>query len=184
MRLKNTSKYPADEVRRLVEFGMRGVRTSRLQVHVKNCSAAYAGRAYESVPAISSARGKVTVDRLVTLRIGPETRFPCDNVGAYPDGAWRDDFPPDDLDRSMLRTRVICKAGTQRSQWQRMIRRPYGGKRAPVIVCRDWREALVMLAAHEARHIHQFQHNKPRSEVDCERFAAKALERYRRELGA
>jgi hypothetical protein len=61
------------------------------------------------------------------------------------------------------------------------VRHPYGGKRAPLIVCRDWREALVAVAAHEARHIQQYQRNKPRSEVDCERFAAKALDRYRAE---
>lgn len=179
MRLKNTSKYPDDEVRHLVEFSMSGIRTARLQVNVKNARCAYRGRAYEGVPYMSPASSKATVDRLVTIGIGPESRFPCDNISTYPDGPWRDDYPPDDLDRALLRSRVTYRGGVRKAQWQRMIRRPYGGKRSPVIVCVNWREALVAVAAHEARHIQQFQRNKPRSEVDAERFAAKALERYR-----
>jgi hypothetical protein len=40
---------------------------------------------------------------------------------------------------------------------------------------------LVHLAAHEARHVYQFDHRKRISEVDCERFAVKALKRFRQE---
>jgi hypothetical protein len=57
---------------------------------------------------------------------------------------------------------------------------PYGGKRSPLIEMQDWREAMVAVAAHEFCHIHQFQNNLPRSEVQCERAAAKRLEAYRR----
>ena len=64
----------------------------------------------------------------------------------------------------------------------------YGGRRPdevgprnrfPFFTFRDWRERLVHIAAHEARHVHQFRHGKSCSEVDCERFAAMALARYR-----
>jgi hypothetical protein len=42
-----------------------------------------------------------------------------------------------------------------------------------------WREALVGIAAHEAKHIEQYRLGQPRSEVVCEQFEARALARYR-----
>jgi hypothetical protein len=53
--------------------------------------------------------------------------------------------------------------------------------RFPFFTYADWREWLVSAAAHEAWHIHQYRHRSPRSEVDCERFAEEALNRYRSE---
>lgn len=55
----------------------------------------------------------------------------------------------------------------------------YGGKRSPIITMNDWREALVAVAAHEARHVWQFEHEAPGSEIDAERFAAARLDEYR-----
>ena len=43
----------------------------------------------------------------------------------------------------------------------------------------DWREGLVMVAAHEACHIEQFKEGLRRSDLACERFAVRMLERYR-----
>lgn len=180
MRLWNTSRYPTEEVSRLVEFGMRGIRTARLAVHVKNTSSGIAGMAYERVPYISPASKLKTVARLVTLRVGPPDTFPRDNVREFPDGPWTDGRRPEDGES--YESRIIGNGAM--IQHRRLVRRPYGGKRAPVVECRDWREGLVAIAAHEGRHIWQFQHGKRRSEVDCERFAAKALERYRRETAA
>jgi hypothetical protein len=54
--------------------------------------------------------------------------------------------------------------------------------RFPFFVLDSWQEVLVKLAAHEARHIHQYRHDLQRSEVDCEYFALEALSRYRGEL--
>jgi hypothetical protein len=51
--------------------------------------------------------------------------------------------------------------------------------RYPFFTYADWREWLVSAAAHEAWHIHQYRHGTRRSEVDCERFSEKALNRYR-----
>ena len=48
----------------------------------------------------------------------------------------------------------------------------------------DWREALVSVAAHEARHIWQYQHGKTRSEVDAEQRAGVRLGEYRALLTA
>jgi hypothetical protein len=43
-----------------------------------------------------------------------------------------------------------------------------------------WREALVAVAAHEAQHIRQYREKLKRSEVECERFEAAMIERFRR----
>jgi len=51
--------------------------------------------------------------------------------------------------------------------------------RFPFFTYADWREWLVSAAAHEAFHIHQYRHSERRSEVECERFAEQALNRYR-----
>lgn len=52
-------------------------------------------------------------------------------------------------------------------------------KTAPTYEMRDWREGIVAVAAHEARHIYQYKFNKRRSEIDAERWAVKKLEEYR-----
>jgi hypothetical protein len=51
--------------------------------------------------------------------------------------------------------------------------------RFPFFVCRDWREWLVKLAAHEAKHIEQFRNRDVCSELSCERFALERLEEFR-----
>ena len=52
-------------------------------------------------------------------------------------------------------------------------------KHTPPIEVSCWKEGLVVIAAHEAKHIEQYRDHKPRSEVVCECFAARVLERYR-----
>jgi len=51
--------------------------------------------------------------------------------------------------------------------------------RFPFFVCDDWREWLVKLAAHEAKHIEQFRARVMCSEISCERFAIERLEQWR-----
>ena len=55
----------------------------------------------------------------------------------------------------------------------------YGGVTSPIVSMADWQEALMAVAAHEARHIWQYQHNAPRSEVDAERYSAGRLALWR-----
>ena len=55
---------------------------------------------------------------------------------------------------------------------------------APEVEVACWREALVVVAAHEAKHIEQYRDGAPRSEVACECFAAAVLERYRAEASS
>jgi hypothetical protein len=52
-------------------------------------------------------------------------------------------------------------------------------KRSPPVEVACWREALVLVAAHEAKHIEQYRRGERRSEVACERFAAWVLEVFR-----
>ena len=58
-------------------------------------------------------------------------------------------------------------------------RRGVAMRRAPVVQVVDWLEELVHLAAHEARHVAQFRLGVVKSEVDAERWAAAAVERFR-----
>ena len=57
------------------------------------------------------------------------------------------------------------------------------GGRWPDVTLGDWREALVSVAAHEAKHIEQFRTGTSRSELECHHFAASVLRRDR-ELAA
>ena len=134
MVLRNTSRYPDDDVRSLVEFATADVDMRRVCVNVKNSrKSAYAGSAYLGVPEISNA--PPDSEYLVTIRLGPPELFP-----------------------------VV----------------PDRRKRAPGIEVSSWQEALVTVAAHEAKHIDQYRRGLPRSEVACERFDAAVLGRYRR----
>lgn len=75
MVIRNTSRYPTDEVRRLVKLATADLDMSRVCVNVKNRkSGAYSGRAYWSVPSISNA--PPSSEHLVTLRLGPPEAFP------------------------------------------------------------------------------------------------------------
>lgn len=50
----------------------------------------------------------------------------------------------------------------------------------PSLRIESWREEIVRLAAHEARHVHQHRHGAPRSEADAERWAQARLHDHRR----
>lgn len=52
-------------------------------------------------------------------------------------------------------------------------------KTSPEILFECWQDELFHVAAHEARHIHQFRHKLKTSELDAERFAFTAIERRR-----
>lgn len=48
-------------------------------------------------------------------------------------------------------------------------------KTSPIVTFTNWQENLCYIAAHEARHIHQYRHGLSRSELDAERWAATQL---------
>lgn len=51
--------------------------------------------------------------------------------------------------------------------------------RVPDFEVRTIEELLVAIIAHELRHSYQMDHNKPRAETDCERFAHKRVLKWR-----
>lgn len=190
MRIKNTSQYPDDEVRKLVTFAMRGIDTTGVLVKVKNSRSAYRGMAYGNVPSMSPARKMKSVDRLITIGIGSPHQFPQDNMvttirwGAKVTVGDDGTFPPapEGYDTRTWRVTAYYEGGRQfpvAMKYGEPIRHPYGGKRSPLIIVNDWREALVAVAAHEARHHYQMKHGKTTSEVDAEKHAAKVLSRFR-----
>jgi hypothetical protein len=137
MWVRNTSRYPADEVEKLVRYAADWLRGPRVCVNVKNLGpgrGSFRGRAYAGVPKISNAPRGAT--HLVTIGLGPPHSFAGE--------PWR------------------------------------GTARSPEVVIEGWREALVYVAAHEAMHVEQFVRRLRRSEIECNRFAAAALDRWRR----
>lgn len=183
MLLTNTSRYPDDEIRALVAFGMDGIDHSTLAVRVKNSRRAYRGRAYDGIPPLSPLRDDPALKRLVTLGIGAPSEFPCTN--AVTTARWLQ-LPPGIDRRSLGRGEVRrARRATSRSGYERRVVRThgYGGVRSPIVEFRDWREALVAVSAHEARHIWQYQTDARRSEVDAEHHAAARLEAFRARPG-
>lgn len=199
MLFRNSCRYPDDEVRRIVDLAAVDFDLARVAVHVKNCAAAYRGRAYSRVPRISDVPR--TAAMLVTLRVGPPERYPTNNL--VHTRRWVDE-PYDDVpDRGFVekvlgiahgtpeykawwrghRIWTVHRGGVQVNRVQRLVERtaPYGGRGSPLIEVADWREGLVALAAHEFNHIRQFQNRWPCSEVECERVAAKRLASFRAE---
>ena len=176
MKLTNTSRYPDTEVARLLEFAMAELDHARLAVHVRNSSRAYRGRAYDGIPSVSTRAHDVDVDRLVTIGIGAPKDFPCDNLQTSI--RW----VPIEPEACGPLTPVRVQRDRQGNRWlERQIvkQHGYGGRRSPVLVFADWREVLVSVAAHEARHIWQYQHHQTRSEVDAEQRAGVRLDAYR-----
>ncbi len=185
--LKNTSRYPTDEVRELIAFAVDEISLAQVAIHVKNCRYAYAGRAYNGVPGISSAAKSGTVQKLITIRIGAPDKFPVDNMcTTWKYHPWQapDVLPPAGFTPGRWGQRVRKARGGYEVRYLEPRRHPYGGQRAPLITMADWREALVAVAAHEARHIWQYQAKARRSEVDAEHFAALRLEMYRGATGS
>ncbi len=197
MWLQSTSRYPLDEVRTLVEFAMAEIDHGQLAVRVKNTRDIYRGRAYDGLPSISAAQRQPGVTRLVTLAIGAPANFPTTNEVRT--ARWRrvregeslEGVRAADLRRARPSTSATGSKGAKgkvgrapadpRGALERREMRThgYGGVTSPVVEIADWQEALVAVASHEARHIWQYQHDAPRSEVDAERYSAGRLALWR-----
>ena len=135
--IRNTSRYPDEEVSKLVRFALSEIDARGVCVNVKNSSATRRGRAYSRIPAISNAPADSRY--LITIGIGAPERFP------FEDGSY-----------TRRNGEVVKRCG---GRW-------------PVETLGDWREALVSVAAHEAKHIEQFRKGMRRSEVECHHFSA------------
>ena len=188
----STCRYPVDQVRTLVEFAMAEIDHSQLAVRVKNSRDVYRGRAYDGLPGLSTAARVPGLSRLVTIGIGAPSGFPTTNE--VRSARWRKVRVDESLAgvrASELRVspssspgKPSTSKGPRSSVAPRLERREvrthgYGGMGSPIVTMADWREALVAVAAHEARHIWQFQHEAPRSEVEAERYSAGRLALWR-----
>ena len=203
MRIINQSRFPDDEVATLIRFGFRGVYTTGVVVKVKNTRKAYRGMAYHGVPTMSPEYGKLTARQLVTIAIGPDTAFPIDNLhervktvrkievhgvdpgrgdNPYQMASQTDEAPGEGEEFGGVHfSGNRCCAQVSVIVRERM---PYGGKGSPKITLHNWREALVTVAAHEARHVWQGQRKRAgkrqaMSEVDAECHAGQRLSEYR-----
>jgi len=142
MWIRNTSRYPTNEVRELLRFAAQLSDVHDVQVNVKNCSGAYAGRAYPGIPAIARAHARANF--LVTVRIGAPERFPKTNL--VTEHRWKkttEGTTPDPTCRTRIRNGV--------QEHEITTTHPYGGQASPFLEYQDWREALIAVAAHEFR---------------------------------
>jgi hypothetical protein len=142
MWIRNTSRYPDEQVRELVGFATRYIDMDGVCVNVKNGE--LAGGAYNGVPELSNAPSAARY--LITLRVGKSD----------------DHWPLGPVNYHFKRPE---ETGPR--------------NRFPFFVCNDWREWLVKLAAHEAKHIEQFRNDTGCSEISCERFAVGVLNEFR-----
>lgn len=181
MFIKSTSKYPEQTVRNLIVFATVGVNTDGVVFNVKNSKKPYAGRAYMGVPHISPFSRDAAHKYLVVLRVGDAMWFPVTNVVTKT--KWVTITEDEYYALSCNTSKTYKKDGTVVYKRAQLVRHAYGGVHSPVMTMNNWQEALVALAAHEARHIHQFRNKLRISEVDCEKFAYKALCRYREAIG-
>src|SRR5215471_14635649 len=76
MTFKNTSRYPKEEVRRLIAFALRNIDHREVAVHVKNRRNAVSGRAYRTIPWLSPFRRNPKLRYLITVSIGAASTFP------------------------------------------------------------------------------------------------------------
>jgi hypothetical protein len=130
------------------------------------------------------------VEKLVRFAVSEiDMRRVCVNVknGQLGGGAY-DGIPEISNAPSRARYLVTLRLGSGRERWplgpvNYHFKTPHEvgpRNRFPFFVCADWKEWLVKLAAHEARHIEQFRNGLSRSEIDCERYAVAKLEAFRR----
>ncbi len=75
--------------------------------------------------------------------------------------------------------RILVRVGTKDHFPLKQAGYGWKYKTCPKYSMNTWQEAVVAVTAHEARHIYQFEHHKRHSEIDCERYALKTLERFR-----
>lgn len=163
--LKITSRYPRDELVRLIDTTIDALRTSpyRLDLHdtalhIKNTrSNFWTGHAYEVVPSMSSADPDARY--LITMGITTSPRaFPRWQQG-YGDGYGGEGFYP-------MYARDLPEKITPR------IRTIW-----PPLELLDWRMCFVFLLAHEGQHITQYREDLIRSEVECHWASYEALTR-------
>lgn len=140
------------------------------------------GRAYNYIP--DDYRSLADSERFcAVLRLDKSATYPVSNVVKIP--VWKKVPTPISIDPLHLENENRFRfLGEQLQQLAGFRSMPYGGFRSPLIVCNDWKELLVILAAHEFHHVKGWKEGTSQAEYICEVFAAKTLNEYRDEYGA
>lgn len=170
MIFKNLSSYPTDEVRALVRYGMKGVDTVGLPVTAHD----YHGHPSEGLRGLTASMRNFLTGEVYNTQV---------HIGV-------DD--PDVFPVNNIVTDDGCECGM--CEASPYVGIPYGGKWENYIETRNWREAFVRTAAHEAYHVknHKEGHVSFESilggtdfdeEADAEAYAKQVLEQYRKEKG-
>lgn len=188
-------RLPSVLLTKLIEHGLAGVDTDEVEVHVG--AAPHTLRRWVrmcrnpvmcSRPVDVSSAGGIhghsalspkPLARLASSLHGPAREAPLQPRYAY-SGRVRDRRRHGVTagDRFLVRLRIPADPTATGDPYPRLSRDPRR-RDTPELMIEDWREEIVRLAAHEARHVHQHRHDLPRSEADAERWAAARLEEYR-----
>lgn len=188
MIFRNTSGYSDTLVRNLVLFGAKDIDLSQTAVWVKKSKHPYAGVAYPAIPPMSSWLHGSGARYLIVIRVGRPNQFPVNNLRTSI--RWLPfETSPQEVQRLLGRTKGTLtdryvnngiNPATGKMQYGIATTAPYGGV---LIECRDWREGIMSVAAHEARHVYQFQNGLLRKgkgrELDAQTFTAQRLADYR-----
>lgn len=152
--IRNESQYPDEEVSDLVRWAMRPFGVRNLLVVVTNTRRGpYSGRAWDGL--VDALKPwPATADRCVQLRIGKPGEFPM----------------PEPVTRHGWVGEGPAPGARTHNGW-------------PVFQHPTWQEALVGIAAHEAKHIEDYMLNRrtsyrARKELACEVAAQGALDRF------
>jgi hypothetical protein len=82
MIVKNSSKYPTDQVENLIKFALKNIpRSDELEIHVKNSKHAFYGRIFASAENCTCGCNRQRY--LIVVRIGKTKHFPY--LSVYPD---------------------------------------------------------------------------------------------------
>jgi hypothetical protein len=221
VKIINASQYPDGVVLRLIRYAFAGIPATGVGVFVRNCDG-HAGRglAYNGLPRERRATLRHCpylpsdgVTRYVSLEMGGPERFPSTNVmpriTARRQVRLTDDVLFDEQGRPRTgkdamayltgllavgeRVRRVDKRGRYATVAS-YVDMPYGGRGSPLITYHDWQEGIVAYAAHEARHIWQFEQRARErargrvmtrmSEAHAEQYAQRVLTCFRRHRAA
>lgn len=187
LRISRSISADHAQIERLVAAGFAGLDHERVAVHLKargrrvlwlvECGRPLCGR---RAAMVNGRRNHVLSRRIDAARLagrghGPPQRLaepaqPAMTGRAYDGVPSISSAPPG---TRYLITLIVPPAPQDDTAGRYPLRHHYHRARsvAPVLLP-DWRAELVHLVAHEAAHVAQFRAGRPRSEVECERWAA------------
>jgi hypothetical protein len=180
VKVQNNTTHDDEDVRRLVAFATKDINVTDVVVTVDdktlNPHLKGYGRARRTA-SLPPGGSQYAIDLYL-----PDQAYPIDN--RIKKVKWLPIDIDEDQAIGLMRLDLYGVAVTYRwkkwaiKQYGIVRQHGYGGIHTPLIVVRNWREFLVWVAAHEARHIHQMRHGKRLSEVDCEKWAFRKVNDY------